>query len=182
MVGRQGEESALPVSRKRGRGSELRSFFMYPKWRSTHLDLRQGCSGTGETWFPFEHVWRETRHVCTDTYIVARRGRCAVVRGRAPQPPAPPSARRRRAGASFAKESLPRHGKRGRGEGAFKLGTAFLASAPRQWRHRRARRGCRSCPCRRRCSRPCCARHSGRPRASRGRGFPARPRPSTTPS
>ena len=31
----------------------LRSFFMYPKWRTTHLDFRQGCSGTVETGFPF---------------------------------------------------------------------------------------------------------------------------------
>jgi hypothetical protein len=36
---------------------------MYPKWRSTHLDLGQGCSGTVKTGFRFEHVWSQDAHV-----------------------------------------------------------------------------------------------------------------------
>jgi len=36
---------------------------MYPKWRSTHLDFGQGCSGSVETGFPSEHVWSQDAHV-----------------------------------------------------------------------------------------------------------------------
>ena len=36
---------------------------MYPKWRSTQLEFEQGCSGTGETWFLFEHVCSPDAHV-----------------------------------------------------------------------------------------------------------------------
>jgi len=41
----------------------LRHFFMYPKWRSTQLDFVQGCLGTVETGFLFEHVCSPDGHV-----------------------------------------------------------------------------------------------------------------------
>jgi hypothetical protein len=114
---------------------------MYPKWQSTQLEFEQGCSGTAETWSPFEHVWRQDAHVfgalppatcrlameCHNLAAVGRspRCRCAVVcvDGQRPQrhPPRAAAARMPR------DEGPPTTQKRRRRRGATGPGAGVTA-------------------------------------------------------
>ena len=83
---------------------------MYPKWRSTHLDFGQGCSGSVETGFPSEHVWSQDAHV----FGALPPATCVAARAYRRHPPRAAAARMPR----YEAPPTTQKGGRGRGRAA----------------------------------------------------------------